>query len=256
MSLTPLEVFAQSQNNANILNNTNFDVVAAEQRREVIDQVNAEPTLILTDSRNFYIVGDSPTGTVPWTDNPKKLALWRGSAWFFWTPARNQIYSKPDGTEFQWDGTDWVTPGGGGGGSQRSGLITMSGDQSTDIDVGDPIQFDQQESGGDLDFDSVNHRITLREGIKVRLEGVVFFTFSGSSGRGDCKFFDFTNTVEIGLRSIAYSMNASQNEQSQPIAIVHIVPSTDIVVELRIVADSVITSVDATYTYISCQEIS
>lgn len=112
MSVTPVTSMSASQNNANVITNSNMFTLAAELRREMLDRVDAEPGSPV--ERDFYIIGDTPTGSsASWTDNAKDLALFLGGDWFTWVPARGQIYTKPDGTAVEWDGTDWVTPSGG-----------------------------------------------------------------------------------------------------------------------------------------------
>lgn len=132
MSVTPVTSMSASQNNANVITNSNFFTLAAELRREMLDRVDAEPGSPV--ERDFYIIGDTPTGSsASWTDNPKKLSLFLGGDWFTWVPARGQIYTKPDGTQFEWDGTNFVTPGGGVGGidfsttEQDTGLKWIDG---------------------------------------------------------------------------------------------------------------------------------
>lgn len=151
--------------------------------------------------------------------------------------------------------TDGLEAGSGSGSSKRSGLLTLSANQTTNLDVNDPIQFDQQESGGDLDFDAVNFRITLRAGVRVRIEAALFCGFGGSSGRADFRFYDVTNAAFVGQTGILYPTSGGGDESTQANAFAYLIPATDIVVELRVTTDVVWSNVQTAFCWLFCQEL-
>ncbi len=154
------------------------------------------------------------------------------------------------------DGGGQVTvnnDGSGGGADPRSGLLTMSTNQNNPS-VNDTVEFDGTDSDSDLDFDSISHRVTLRSGIKVKLEATMY---AGSfTGSGDLRFqwYDVTNATYIGMQSILG--NTDNGDTTQSVTMAHINPSTDIEVELRVVSVAGTPNIEATWCGALITEIS
>lgn len=154
----------------------------------------------------------------------------------------------------------------GSGGSTGTGTFisaALSGDQITNLAVGEHVEFDTNTppTGADggiilqTGVGQVNGIFELLAGKTYFLSGVIRPGFGGSN-QVQFAWYDITNGTEIGRRTI---FDDTVFPQNQPLQEIIYTPTTDVTVELRIVfitTPSNLTSIDSGTTMASIFEFS
>lgn len=107
--------------------------------------------------------------------------------------------------------------------------LSLSEHQITDIGANLPVKFDLIE--GNLTL--AGYKITLHAGKVYELSSGLLFTATSTNGRLECQWYDVTNDVYLGNRSIYYPAAETFNTQHNAHYLMK--PLTDIEVELRII---------------------
>lgn len=141
--------------------------------------------------------------------------------------------------------------------AKTSAFVMLSGDQSTDLLVNDAIKFNTLDAASDITFNVSTFRATLKAGKKYLLKAGAFGNFSGSTGRLDWSFYDVTNAALFGTRVITRATINTNQDTLAPLdnCVGHIEPTTDIDVEVRILAATAMTNILVVSTYWIIQEI-
>jgi len=133
-------------------------------------------------------------------------------------------------------GIDNALPKAAGNGSYIFG--TLSGDQSTGLTNGDPIQWDTDSSsaGNDITLDGVTNvgRFTLAAGKTYKLSAMLQAVFSGSSGTATFQWYNVTGAAYIGKQHTAVPMNSTNLSNIASPAVAYVTPSVSTDVELRL----------------------
>lgn len=126
----------------------------------------------------------------------------------------------------------------GVGASFKYGLYTLSADQTSNLSVGDHVEWDTDEGSlGGLSTGSgqADGIVTLSAGITYKITGALQFDFS-SAGQVKFQVYDGTNLIGKESRCISMNLNANASSSSSIFAIVK--PETDADIEVRLTVSS------------------
>lgn len=105
--------------------NTAFEELDAIVHLEVLSAALTAPPGSPT-AGDRYIVAASPTGA--WSGHAKDVAVYRASAWHFFTPKSGwSAYNRATSTKFRYDSGAWADEGSGGGGSGTPPTLVRAG---------------------------------------------------------------------------------------------------------------------------------
>ena len=111
--ILPYIIAAQAQKH--VTHNEALRTLDALVQLMVLDKDLASPPGSPADG-DRYIVAASPTGA--WSGHAGKIAAWQDGAWAFYTPREGwRAWLADEDKLFFWDGSDWIAPSSGGGGT-------------------------------------------------------------------------------------------------------------------------------------------
>ena len=131
--------------------------------------------------------------------------------------------------------------------------LTMSGDQTSHA-ANSNIDFDLMAEGN-MTFDTVNSRLTLRAGRTYYLDARHRALGSATNCQLITRWYNVTDSEWIGVYGQSLGVAYSTNYSSTPFPTGVVTPATDILVEVRIVTSTNITNITAIYARAIVMEI-
>lgn len=132
--------------------------------------------------------------------------------------------------------------------------IRLSGNQTTDIANTNPIKFNTVFSGN-VTFDPITYRATLKKNRTYRLKSNILAYFSGNTGNLAFSFYNVTSASLVGINGYGGSVTLGTNIQSSTPAFYEFTPTVDTVMEIRILSPAALTGIYASYSYWEIQQI-
>ena len=133
--------------------------------------------------------------------------------------------------------------------------ITMSANQTADIANGDPIKFDTLDSGN-ISFDAVTYRATLKANKKYYMEALVLADFSADAAYVTTQLYDVTNAAYVGKQAFLPSVtNTTVKYSGTGIDTYQVTPSVDTVYEVRIINPANLNRFQNGYSYWKIVEV-
>lgn len=148
---------------------------------------------------------------------------------------------------------------GTGTGDGKFLTVSLSADQTANIDTNDHIEFDTKDEDGGVILQTGSGQadgiLELGGGTKYILSAQLRPEFSGTTGQLVVAWYDRTNSAEIGSRAIYESQTHASHNANQPLAEVLVTPATNIDVEVRIISVTALTALANEYCTASVFEI-
>lgn len=132
--------------------------------------------------------------------------------------------------------------------------VGLSANQSAGVSANDPVRFNTMIRGN-IEFNSATYRATLKANKTYRLSAGCLCIYSANTGYADYNFYDVTNSLELGKRGESLTATYASHQEGQTNSVAVVTPSTDIVVEVRLMAVNSLTSISALYSFWEIQEL-
>lgn len=124
-----------------------------------------------------YIIATAPTGA--WTGHTGKLAAWQDGAWAIYTPRKGWlVWVEDEGAAVAWNGTSWVSVGGGGAASVNPVPlvgINATADTTNRLALASPASLFNHSGAG--------HQLKINKNAAADTASILFQT--GFSGRAE-----------------------------------------------------------------------
>ena len=135
----------------------------------------------------------------------------------------------------------------------------LSADQSTNLTVGDQIQFDTIDisQGSNISLDTTTNvgRFTLTAGHTYRIQCGVRPDFSAPGGAFQMKIRNVTDSVDIGIISNQAPYTRTSDVSHQDMVIGMVTPETNIECEIQVVANVSVSDIEYLYSYLHIESL-
>jgi len=136
---------------------------------------------------------------------------------------------------------------------------SLAADQTTNIAATDHVEFDTLDEDGGITLQTgagqADGIFELSAGKKYFLSSLLRPEFSGATGQLVIAWYDITNGAEIGKRAIYESQTHVSDNANQPAVEAIVTPTTNITVEVRIIAVTALTALANEYCVANIFEI-
>lgn len=138
--------------------------------------------------------------------------------------------------------------------------VSLAADQTANIAATNHVEFDTKDEDGGIELQTgvgqADGIFELLSGRKYIISAQLRPEFSGATGQLVVAWYDRTNSAELGSRGIYESQTHASDNANQPIADIIVNPTTNIDVEVRIIAVTALTALANEYCTASLFEIS
>jgi len=134
------------------------------------------------------------------------------------------------------------------------GLFQLSGNQTTDIAITDPIKFNTVVLNN-MAFDPATYRVTLKANKTYCISSALYIFCSANTGYAQYRIYDVTNASLIGMTGTALISTYITNHGTQENIEHYITPSIDTVIEIRLYSINSLHTIYAIGSYLKIQEI-
>ncbi len=189
MELTPnlqLPTILAAQSQKHVTHNEALMILDAVAQLSVLDRGLVSPPASPANGGR-YIVPASPTGA--WSGHAGHIATWQDGAWVFYTPREGWIaWVADEDILVAWNGSTWVTAGGGGTTSLNPAMgglvgVNATADTTNRMVVASPASLFSHEGAG--------HQLKVNKATAGNTASVLFQT--EYSGRAECGLTDDDN---------------------------------------------------------------